>query len=77
MFSRSRPTIIAPVPDLPEALKEEATKPLKPTGQKMGHAVGFFEQGIFLGLGVTVFVVLPITGWFLWKAGKRTWGLLR
>lgn len=56
--------------------KEEVTKELKPTGQKKGYAVGYFEQGILIGLGLTASVVLPIVSWGVWKAGKESWKLV-
>jgi hypothetical protein len=51
-------------------------KELKPTGQKKGHAVGFFEQGILIGLGITASVVLPIVGWGVWRLGREGWKLV-
>jgi hypothetical protein len=38
-----------------EELEKEAMQELRPTGQKPGHHVGFFEQGILTGL-LVVFV---------------------
>jgi hypothetical protein len=49
---------------------ELALRQLKPTGQRPGHAIGFFEQGILLGLGSTALVVLPLLGWGLFRAVK-------
>ncbi|TVY84409.1 Aldehyde dehydrogenase family 3 member B2, partial [Lachnellula suecica] len=57
MFSVPRPEFFTQVEFSTEL------KNLKPTGQKKGHAVGFFEQGIFIGLGLTGSVVLPLLGW--------------
>ncbi len=61
-----------PATPLPPAskLKGLALKPLRPTGQRPGHAIGFFEQGILLGLGSTAIVVLPFLGWSLFSAVK-------
>ena len=72
MFSAPRPQFItspAPLPS-PAQLKELALQPLKPTGQRPGHAIGFFEQGVFLGLGSTALVVLPLLGWSVFSAVK-------
>ncbi|KIN09139.1 hypothetical protein OIDMADRAFT_73037, partial [Oidiodendron maius Zn] len=44
MFSQPRTLIIEPVDEISLSIQD-----LKPTGQKPGHAVGFFEQGILLG----------------------------
>jgi hypothetical protein len=70
MFSTPRPQFITPPTPLPapSKLKELALKPLKPTSQRPGHAIGFFEQGILLGLGSTALVVLPLVGWSLFSA---------
>jgi hypothetical protein len=69
MFSVPRPEIVVPV-EFPSGMKD-----LKPTGQKKGHAVGFFEQGIFIGLGLTASIVLPVVGWGVWRLGKEGWKL--
>jgi hypothetical protein len=76
MFSVSRPQIVSKEPEIPnkvDVLREFATKKLKETGQKPGYAVGFFEQGIFIGLGVTALVVLPAVGWGMWTVGRQAW----
>jgi hypothetical protein len=76
MFSVPRPQIVSKEPEIPnkvDVLRELATKKLKETGQKPGHAVGFFEQGIFIGLGVTALVVLPAVSWGMWTAGRQAW----
>jgi hypothetical protein len=75
MFSSPCPQFIsspAPLPDSSK-LKDLTSKQLKPTGQRPGHALGFFEQGILLGLGSAALVVLPIIGWGLFTAGKYGW----
>lgn len=71
MFSVVRPQLISPlsvehglirdVLQKPHSMtlneiRALAIKPLPPTGQKPGHAIGFFEQGIITG-GLTI--VLP------------------
>lgn len=71
MFSVARPQFISPlsaehvlirdVLQKPNSttlneIRALALKPLPPTGQKAGHAIGFFEQGIITG-GLTI--VLP------------------
>jgi hypothetical protein len=76
MFSVPRPQIVSKEPEIPnkvDVLRELATKKLKETGQKPGYAVGFFEQGIFIGLGVTALVVLPTVSWGMWTVGKQAW----
>jgi hypothetical protein len=76
MFSVPRPQIVSKEPEIPnkvDVLRELATKKLKETGQKPGYAVGFFEQGIFIGLGVTALVVLPAVGWGMWTVGRQAW----
>jgi hypothetical protein len=72
MFSTPRPQFITPPATLPapSKLMEIALKQLKPTGQRPGHAIGFFEQGILLGLTSTALVVLPLLGWGAFKAVK-------
>jgi hypothetical protein len=40
-----------------------ATQKLPSTGQAQGFDIGFFEQGILLGLGVVLTIVVPATGW--------------
>jgi hypothetical protein len=72
ILSTPRPQFIVPPAPLPPSsqLKELALKTLKPTGQRPGHAIGFFEQGILLGLGSTALVVLPLFGWGLFSAMK-------
>jgi hypothetical protein len=79
MFSTPRPQFITPQSPLPAAskLKELALEPLKPTGQRPGHAVGFFEQGVLIGLGSTAIVVLPFLGWSLFSAVKYGMRYLR
>ncbi|EPE34796.1 ALDH-like protein [Glarea lozoyensis ATCC 20868] len=80
MLSVPRPKIIntvATIPSSVEELHESALQPLKPVGQKMGHALGFFEQGIFIGLGMTFCIFVPLATWFSWIASKRVlalWG---
>ncbi|KAL4992700.1 Aldehyde/histidinol dehydrogenase [Aspergillus falconensis] len=51
---------------------DDALKPLPPTGQKAGKRIGFFEQGILTGVGITLFSVIGVVGvvgyysaWFL------------
>jgi len=72
MFSVPRPQFTNPASPLPSPhkLMELALKQLKPTGQRPGHAIGFFEQGILLGLGSTTLVVLPLLGWGVFRVVK-------
>ena len=46
--------------DAERKLREEAQKPLAPTGQRPGKAIGFFEQGLLVG--ATVLMTTTITG---------------
>ncbi|KAL3422098.1 Aldehyde dehydrogenase family 3 member B1 [Phlyctema vagabunda] len=70
MFSQPRPQVIEQVKD--SEISTEI-KDLRPTGQRPGHAVGFFEQGIFLGLGITAFVILPSLGYGIFRIGREAW----
>ncbi|KAL4742673.1 Aldehyde/histidinol dehydrogenase [Aspergillus similis] len=70
-------TLVRTVLDKPsstEAIKvwDDALKPLPPTGQKSDKRIGFFEQGILTGVGITLFSVIGVVGavgyysiWFL------------
>jgi hypothetical protein len=70
-------TLLRSVLDKPtsaEAVKvwDDALKPLPPTGQRSGKRIGFFEQGILTGVGITLFSVIGVVGavgyysvWFL------------
>jgi hypothetical protein len=55
-------------------LETEAAKELKPTGQKPGHHIGFFEQGILTGL---VFIFVPAAVGTLVAVGFGVRGLVR
>ncbi|KAL4749107.1 hypothetical protein BDW72DRAFT_205045 [Aspergillus terricola var. indicus] len=60
-------TLIRTVLDRPtstEAVKvwDDALKPLPLTGQKSGKGIGFFEQGILTGVGITLFSVIGVVG---------------
>jgi hypothetical protein len=55
-------------------LQKEASKELKPTGQKPGHHIGFFEQGILTGL---VLVFVPAVVGTLVAVGFGIRGLVR
>ncbi|KAI5917315.1 Aldehyde/histidinol dehydrogenase [Camillea tinctor] len=48
-----------------------AVKPLKPTGQPSNWALGFFEQGFFVGAGFFLTIVFPILGYTTWIAGRK------
>ncbi|KAI9713025.1 MAG: hypothetical protein M1820_001010 [Bogoriella megaspora] len=61
----------------PEQLRKLATVALPPTGQGKGFSIGFFEQGILIGLGGAAAVVLPVIGYATWFAGSRAWRALR
>ncbi|RDW85613.1 hypothetical protein BP5796_03938 [Coleophoma crateriformis] len=68
MFSQPRPQIIEPTKAINMVVAD-----LKPTGQKPGHAVGFFEQGILIGLGITACVVFPSVGYGVFRLGREAW----
>ncbi|KAL6233297.1 hypothetical protein BDW75DRAFT_252112 [Aspergillus navahoensis] len=73
----ARTTLTRTVLDRPsstEAVRvwKGALEPLPPTGQKAGKRIGFFEQGILTGVGITLFSVIGVVGvvgyysvWFL------------
>jgi hypothetical protein len=79
MFSTPRPQFITAPPSLPSSIemKKLATKGLRPTGQRPGHAIGFFEQGILIGLGSAAVIVLPVVGWGVYWVGRKVWVLAR
>ncbi|OBT85867.1 hypothetical protein VE02_06076 [Pseudogymnoascus sp. 03VT05] len=52
-------------------LRSLAARKLTRTGQAQGYDIGFFEQGILLGLGVFLSIVMPAAGWGLWVLGKK------
>ncbi|KAL4975279.1 Aldehyde/histidinol dehydrogenase [Aspergillus desertorum] len=51
-------------PTSAEAVKvwDDAVKPLPPTGQKAGRRIGFFEQGILTGVGITLISAIGVVG---------------
>lgn len=53
-----------------DRLQAEAARPLRPTGQGPGTAIGFFEQGILVG---AVFIVLPVIS----LVGYGSWYTIR
>lgn len=57
-----------------KSLESSATAPLKKIDQSEGFAIGFFEQGILLGLGMFLTVFVPAVGyssWLLWRSAWR------
>ena len=58
-------------------IRKEAMKPLKPTGQGKGEAIGFFEQGIITGGLVLFGVIVPTIGYVSWVLGRKGWDLAR
>jgi len=54
-----------------QRMKSKALEPLRKTNQPLGHALGFFEQGIFLGLGLFLTVMIPSMGFGLWMLKKK------
>lgn len=57
-------------------IQKLAMKELPRTGQAQGYAIGFFEQGILLGLGTVFSVVIPVTGWGLWVLARKVRSLM-
>ena len=54
--------------DAERKLREGGQKPLPPTGQRPGKAIGFFEQGLFVGatvLTTTTMTGLAIAGFYV------------
>jgi hypothetical protein len=58
-------------------IRKLAVKPLKPTGQGKGEAIGFFEQGIVTGGLILFGVVVPAMGYASWVLGRKGWELAR
>lgn len=54
-------------------LRNAAVEPLPKTGQPPGHAIGFFEQGILLGAGLFLSVVVPAMGYGWYVLGRFAW----
>jgi hypothetical protein len=74
MFSRPSPQIIEPVKNIEsKTMFLREIEDLKPVGQKAGHAVGFFEQGILIGLGFTALFVLPTLVYGGFRMGRDIW----
>ncbi|KAF7925153.1 uncharacterized protein EAE98_007241 [Botrytis deweyae] len=62
--------------ELLKKTREGAVKALPETGQAPGHAIGFFEQGILLGGGLFLSVVVPTLGYVSWVGGRSAWGTI-
>jgi hypothetical protein len=60
-----------------KAIRTEAMKPLNPTGQGKGQAIGFFEQGIITGGLVMFGIVVPTLGYVSWMLGRKGWEMAR
>lgn len=58
-------------------IRKEAMKPLKPTGQGKGEAIGFFEQGFITGGAILVGVVVPTLLYASWVLGRKGWELAK
>ena len=56
-------------------IQREAMEPLPLTGQPLGKAIGFFEQGILLGLGTFLTILIPSVSYGSWIVGKHAWRL--
>lgn len=78
MFSLSTPAYIQPptqnfsaiIEKSDSELRRLSTVALTLTGQPLGHAVGFFEQGIFIGLGMVFLIAAPTAGYFTYLGTK-------
>ncbi|KAH8679519.1 Aldehyde/histidinol dehydrogenase [Tricladium varicosporioides] len=79
MFSNPRPQYIIPVTYLPDTskLRAMALTKLNHVAQRPGKALGFFEQGILLGLGSAALLVVPLVSWGLFTSGKALWRLVQ
>lgn len=51
---------------------QNVVQPLKPTGQKSGTSIGFFDQGILTGLTFFVLPVLATTCYLTYLGGRFT-----
>lgn len=56
-------------------IQSSAVEPLPKTGQGLGHAIGFFEQGILLGAVLFFSAVIPTLGYGSWVLGTHAWRL--
>lgn len=65
MFSQPRPQIIELAPEV--KIQKAFLPPIK---QRPGFAVGFFEQGILIGLGITLCVVIPTVSYGIYWMGR-------
>jgi hypothetical protein len=54
-----------------QELRNRAIKNLRPVGQKPGHAIGFFEQGVLVGAGLVLLVAVPTLGYGTWIIGRK------
>lgn len=52
-------------------VRAQAVKALRPTGQPENKQIGYFEQGILVGLVTVVTVVLPVAGVTTYFAGRK------
>ncbi|KAH6684042.1 Aldehyde/histidinol dehydrogenase [Halenospora varia] len=79
MFSNPRPQYIIPGTYLPDAskLRVMALRKLNHIAQRPGKALGFFEQGILLGLGSAALIIVPLVSWGLFTSGKSLWRLVQ
>ncbi|KAL2074047.1 hypothetical protein VTL71DRAFT_7825 [Oculimacula yallundae] len=58
-------------------LRKQAVEPLPKTGQRPGHAIGFFEQGIMIGAGLFLSIVVPSMAYGTYLLGRSAWRLAR
>lgn len=77
MFSRPSPQIIEPVKNIDSQMRlSKEVEDLRPIGQRPGYAVGFFEQGILIGLSFTALFVLPTFAYGVFRIGRDTWSFV-
>lgn len=70
-----KPHMVSTVFQEADHIDQIAQRPLKPTGQPVAGAWGFFEQGIWLGALVYVLPLISLStfgvGYAAWKGYQR------
>jgi hypothetical protein len=59
-----------------EQIRRRALEPLRSIDQPQGFAIGFFEQGILLGAGLVLTVVIPTLAYGSWIASRSVWAMV-
>lgn len=59
-----------------ETIRRRALEPLTKIDQPQGFAIGFFEQGVLLGAGLVLTVVLPTLVYSSWIVGRSAWAMI-